>query len=131
MIRQLLIDIRTQLRDALSAQTTHVHYDHLPNKKLLSEFCCTFEVQNNENINTFDTREAVKGYALEVKLNNPTEGEIIDAAVFIKNAIYGLMTIDSSVAMVTLDEEDFFFNSEVTQPGVWQGYFRFNLQCTD
>src|SRR5882672_2107032 len=102
MKKDLLDSIYGQLKKAVSGYTkTDIYYEILPNEELLKNYSIVYTVINSSNVDSFDKKELVKNYLLTVQKNNPTTQQIIDSIVFIKQKMYGLTSVNSSIPYLT------------------------------
>jgi hypothetical protein len=128
MKKDLLESIYGQIKKAVSGYTkTDIYYSVLPNEDLLKKYSIVYTVSNSSNTDTFDTKEEVKNYLLTVQINNPTTNPIVDSIVFIKQKAYGLASVNSSIKMVTLNDEDLFYDFDLK---IFTGYLKYNIQYT-
>jgi hypothetical protein len=111
------------IRDAVSASTTNVYFLYLPDEELLSEFTVVYELNERIIEDTFDSKEVIKTYDLQVKLNNSTSATIINNTQPIKDALYNLIDF-SSIMDVRLINTDLFYDDEL---GVNTGYLKIEI----
>jgi hypothetical protein len=105
MNTNLQCQIFNGLKSVLSGYTSHVYFLYLPNEKLLNCLTCVFELNNRDNIATFESKEAIKTYSLKVKLNAPDTTQFGNLSTLIKTKMY---TVGKMVRLV--DEEVFYDN---------------------
>jgi hypothetical protein len=124
----LLESVYNQIKSAVSATTEHVYFLFLPSEELLQEdLTITYELNNTDNEDTFDSKEALKYYSLRIKMNAPTVRSFSNSSVFIKGNIYVLNQINSDVKQIRLVTEEVFYDSELK---VFTEYLQFELQVT-
>jgi hypothetical protein len=113
MNQALLTDIYNQIKKAISGSTSHIYFLYLPSEELLSEITVTYELNNTDNENTFDSKEAIKYYSLKIKLNAPTASVLENESIYIKRSIYALVNVNQKVQYINLVTEELFFDSEL------------------
>jgi len=111
--------IYSSLKEALFGTTVDVYFLYLPNEELLKRVTCVYEINNTDNLNTFDSKEAIKAYTLRIKLNAPTSKDFSDYSDRIKSKMY---TVGN---MVTLIDEELFFDSELN---IFTEYLQFEVK---
>src|SRR5690242_18035784 len=123
MNKPLLESIKNALTTA--SNCPHVYYLHLPSKELLRYFTVTYEVQNPENVGTYEDKESIKIYSLRVNLNAPELSNLENKSIYIKNGVYSLRSADPKVRSVVLANEQNFWDSELN---IYTEYLNFEIQ---
>lgn len=107
----LIEQIRNQI--LLAGTTTDVFYYHLPSDKYLDRLTVTYELNNTSNNATFEDKEAVKEYSLQININAPSITHFVNVAENIKSKVYGLNTVNSKVKSINLEDEDSFYDNDL------------------
>lgn len=118
-------NIYSQLKSAVSGETSHVYFLYLPSTELLEEITVVYELNNSENEDTFDSKEATKIYGLRVQINAPTSSLFGDISIYIKAKVYNLVQVDENVKHVKLLDEQLFYDDELK---VFTEFLRFEIQ---
>jgi|SRR5579859_6988102 len=125
MKKDLLNSVYTQIKSAVSGYTkTDIYYEILPNEELLKSYTVVYTVINTSNVDSFDKKETVKNYLLTVQINNPTTNQIIDSLVFIKQKMYGLTSVNSSVIYVKETDENLAYDFDLK---IFTGFVKFDI----
>lgn len=119
MNKTLQNTIYTALKNALSGTTVDVYFLYLPNEELLKRVTCIYEINNTDNLNVFESKEAIKTYTLRIKINAPTSTGFSDYSDRIKSKIYSIGN------MVTLIDEETFFDNELN---IFTEYLQFEVK---
>ncbi len=125
MTKALLDSIYTQINKAVSGTTSNIHFLLLPNEELLKVFTVVYAIRNTNNENTFSSKETVKTYQLEVRVNFTSIQSILTNKVFITERLYELPEQNSSVKYISLTDEDLLWDFDLK---IYTGYLRFNLE---
>lgn len=112
-------NIYTALKNALSGTTVDIYFLYLPNEDLLKKVTCIYEINNTDNLNTFESKEALKTYTLRIKINASTSKDFSNYSDRIKTKIYALGN------MVTLVDEEIFYDSELD---IYTEYIQFEIK---
>jgi len=127
MDSQLLIDVYNQIVKAVSGTTNEVHFLFLPDEKLLKKVTVTYEMNNTANDDTFDSKEAIKTYSLKIRLNAPQSSLFGNLSIYIKQFIYQLKNINSSIKYINLKTDELFYDNELK---VYTDFLNFEIQYT-
>jgi hypothetical protein len=119
MNQQLLKAIYDQLKAANVTQ--YVYFLLLPSEDLLQQLTATYELNNIENEDTFDSQEAQKTYRLKIKINAPSTDLITTNSIYIKQKVYALKGMNN-IKHVKLIIEDLFYDSELKVYTEFQEY---------
>ena len=129
MNTSLLESIYNNLQSAVSGVTnSQVFYLTVPNDEYLSDLVVVYSIRNNQNVDTFDTKEANKTYELTVKINHPTTEAILTNKVFIVSKIYDLININSAIKCLSMTDDDLFYDFELK---IYTDYLKFDLQYSE
>jgi hypothetical protein len=122
MNKALLDSAYTVLKQSVSALTTNVFFDHIPDQKLLSELCVTYLIRNTSNENTFDGKETNKQYSIDVKFTHPVLTNVQNQSIYShKDGLYENL----SCSYISLVDEDLFYDPELN---VWTAFYRYEVQ---
>ncbi|HYG03019.1 MAG TPA: hypothetical protein VD927_11285 [Chryseosolibacter sp.] len=122
MNTELLEQIYTSIKGAVSGTTSHVYYFDLPSDELLNEVTVTYEVNNTSNVSTFEG-EALKIFALEIKINVPSNNQL---SILDQLSIYIKQSVDClSVNHIRLNNEDRFKDTELN---IYTMFLQYELQ---
>jgi hypothetical protein len=67
---------------------------------------CTFEIVNDENINSFDKKEFLKNYNLRILMRYKTVASLLEKSELLKSAIYALPVLNVDLINETIDYDD-------------------------
>lgn len=124
MNTELLTSTKNAITRAVSGQTKHVYFDHLPDAALLKKLTVVFELSNTDNLNTFDFKELGKTYQLRIKINAPLVENLSNVSIYIKDQIYKL-PLTNHIRLI--EDDDTFFDSELE---VWTENITFEIQIS-
>lgn len=122
MNKSLLNSIYSSIKNSVSASTTNVYYEYLPDAELLKTFTVTYEIRESIVENSYSGKEEIVTYQLDIKLNNPNTGLIIDNIQKIKRGIYDIIL--STVIDKRFINSDIFFDDELN---IYTATLRFEL----
>lgn len=116
--------LQETIYSALTSTYNDVYLLFLPNEELLQKFTIIYTLTNTSNINTFELKEVVKTYDLEIQMNNPTANLILSNVQTVKNLIYSQKNINN-IKMIQLSNESLSFDFDLK---IFKGVLNFTIQ---